>query len=61
MDRASDQAFNQSGELSDYNLFSTHSALVAGCAAGAPAAFGTLPPATDHDALIARCYAPQSP
>jgi putative acyl-CoA dehydrogenase len=32
MDRASDQAFNQSGELSDYNLFSTHSALVAACA-----------------------------
>jgi hypothetical protein len=58
MDRASDQAFSQSGELSDYNLFSTHSALVA---SGAPAAFGTLPPATDHDALIARCYAPQSP
>ena len=32
MDPASDQAFNQSGELSDYNLFSTHSALVAACA-----------------------------
>jgi hypothetical protein len=31
MDRDPDQAFNQSGELSDYALFSTHSAAVAAC------------------------------
>ncbi len=53
MVRASDQAFNQSGELSDYNLFSTHSALVAACAREGATA--------QHAALIARCYAPQSP
>ncbi len=27
MDRALDELFNPSGELNDYNLFSTHSAL----------------------------------
>jgi hypothetical protein len=32
MDPATDQAFNQSGELGDYKLFSTHSAAVAVCA-----------------------------
>jgi putative acyl-CoA dehydrogenase len=30
-------------------------------ATGAPAAFGTLPPGTDHEALMARCLAPPSP
>jgi putative acyl-CoA dehydrogenase len=28
---------------------------------GAPAAFGTLPPGTDHEALLTRCFAPPSP
>jgi hypothetical protein len=49
MDRDSDQVFSQSGELNDYNLFSSHSALVAVCAREG-----------DHELLIARCYAPQS-
>jgi hypothetical protein len=55
-------------ELFDYNPFSTHAALVDACrsqgaaasrlAAAAPAAFGTLPAATDYDALIERTFAP---
>ena len=56
MDRALDEVFNQSGELNGYNLFSTHSALV-----DAPAAFGRLPPGSDHEALLARCCTPHSP
>jgi hypothetical protein len=50
MDRDSDQVFSQCGELNDYNLFSSHSALVAVCAREG-----------DHDVLVACCYAPQSP
>jgi putative acyl-CoA dehydrogenase len=33
MDRALDEVFNQSGELNDYNLFSSHSALMDACTA----------------------------
>jgi hypothetical protein len=33
MDRAPEAVFNQSGELNDYNLFSSHSALVDACTA----------------------------
>jgi|GEM_PF-6375988 len=33
MDRTVDEVFNQSGELRDYNLFSSHSALVRACTA----------------------------
>jgi putative acyl-CoA dehydrogenase len=47
--------------LADGPSASCEAFLASRLAAGAPAAFGTLPPATAHDALIARCYAPQSP
>jgi hypothetical protein len=45
MDRAQDEVLRQPGELNDYNLFSSHSALMDACTA----------------ALITRCFAPHSP
>src|SRR5579863_9935019 len=42
MDRALDDVFNQSGELNDYDLFSTHSALVDACPAAARATLSAL-------------------
>jgi hypothetical protein len=72
MDRALDAVFNQSGELRDYNLFSSHSAPVDACTTAAretlsglgehlgSAAMFALGDA-DHAALIRRCFAPHLP
>jgi putative acyl-CoA dehydrogenase len=42
MDRPADEVFNQPAELNDYNLFSTHSALVDACAGTQHAALTAL-------------------
>jgi hypothetical protein len=59
MDRALDEVFNQPGELRDYNLFSSHSALVDVCTV----ALRETDPRYRHfsAALITRYFAPHSP